>query len=80
MNGNDDENDDEDKGGSILTQRNLNALKMALEDSMMPSDARMGLKSGRSATAASVGKEHRATANAKITARKEKMIGGKEWK
>jgi len=85
INGNDDNDDnannsDGEGDGSILTQRNLNALKMALEEAVTPPEARMAQKTGRIATAASVGKDQRATANAKITARKEKLVGGREWK
>jgi len=78
LNGNNDDDDDDD--GTILTQRNLNALKMALEEALLPPDAKMAPKTGRIATAASVGKEQRATANAKMTARKDKLVGGREWK
>ena len=78
LDGNNDDDDDDD--GSILTQRNLNALKMALEEALLPPDAKMAPKTGRIATAASVGKEQRATANAKMTARKDKLVGGREWK
>jgi len=74
----DDDNEDVDR--DRLTLRDLNALKMALEAGSSAASSSAAPKTGRIATAASVGKEQRAMANAKMTARKEKLVGGKEWK
>ena len=79
-NDNNNDDDDDNHDDNQLSLRDLNALKMALEVVMTPPEMRAPPKTGRLATAASVGKEQRATANAKMTARKDKLVGGKEWK
>jgi len=60
----------------LLTARDLNALKMALEETMSPTPV---VKTGRLATAASVGAAQRAMIESKNSARQEKLVGG-QWR